>query len=64
MNFDNFQIDSKGVQGNKTESDNILNYIIVYTAVGIILQKSQKKKMAYCKSLIKHDWLFVLSPEK
>ena len=27
MNFDNFQIDSKGGQGNKTESDNILNYI-------------------------------------
>jgi hypothetical protein len=27
VNFDNFQIDSKGGQGNKTESDNILNYI-------------------------------------
>jgi hypothetical protein len=27
VNFDNFQIDSKGGHGNKTESDNILNYI-------------------------------------
>jgi hypothetical protein len=27
VNFDNFQIDSKGGQGNKTESNNILNYI-------------------------------------
>jgi hypothetical protein len=27
VNFDKFQMDSKGGHGNETESDNILNYI-------------------------------------